>query len=345
MKNKISLIAIFCLATSGANALDYTTDKWRLALDADGMVGFLENRDDKPIFINDWNVKATATYRLDSARRIGAVYSIDADSVDDKNYIHDAFILFQDRNLGRAEFGLTHSIARKMGLGLPDVGYLKLNDKSILYKKFDLNKVLISDTTATTGHESIRLNLATVSTDYGQYGLSVAGGGDDYDFALDTAAKFKQSLGKTKTAYSIALSYMDKPHGYEENSFTPPVYADWRAQAALGFNLSYNSFVFGASARLIYDEKPAFKTSDGLVAGTGVSYDFLQSSVSLNYLYSNTNLWTHHDKNTGMELNGEYMNTIIASFRYKYTEHTSMFMSGGLAHTVPFFAVGLKSGF
>ena len=345
MRKKISLIAICCIFGTNAYALDYTTDKWRLALDANGMVGFLENKDDSAIFINDWDVKASATYRLNSAQRIGAVYSIDADSVDDKNYVHDAFILFQDRDIGRAELGMTHSIARKMGLGLPDIGYLKLNNKSILYKKFDLNKVLISDTTATTGHESLRLNLATVSTDYGQYGLSIAGIGDDYDFAIDTAAKFKQPLGKLKAAYSIALSYMDKPHGYEENSFTAPVYADWRGQAALGLNLQYNSFVFGASARLIYDEKPVLKTSDGLVAGTGVSYDFLQSSVSLNYLYSNTNLWTHHDKNTGMELNGGYMNTLIASFRYKYTEHTALFMSGGLAHTVPFISVGLKSGF
>ena len=309
------------------------------------MAGFLETRKEKPLGIYDWNVKTGATYRIDANRRIGAVYSIDADAVDSNEYVHDAFVMYQDKTVGRAEFGLTHSIARKMGLGLPDVGYLRLNDKSILYKKLNLNKVLISDTTATTNHDALRLNLATVSTDYGQYGVSFAGPGGDFDFAIDTAAKFKQPLGKLKTAYSVALSYMDKPHGYEDNSFTPPVNADWRGQAALGLNLQYNSFVFGLSSRLIYDEKPIGKVSDGLVAGTGLSYDFLQSSISLNYLFSDTNLWKHNDKITGNELSGEYTNTLIASFRYKYTEHTSIFMSGGLAHATPFFAVGIRSGF
>ena len=345
MNKKISLIATCCLFGANAYALDYSTDKWKFTLNADGMVGFLETKDDKPIGINDWDAKATMTYRINSDQRLGLVYSIDEDSVESDFYAKDAFILFQDKNVGRAEFGLTHSIARKMGLGLPDVGYMRLNDKSILYKKLNLNKVLISDTTATTGHETLRLNLATVSTDYGQYGLSVAGGGSDFDFAIDTAAKYKQPLGKLKAAYSIALSYMDKPKGYEDNSFTPPIYADWRGQVALGLNLQYNSFVFGLSSRLIYDENPIGKAADGLVAGTGLSYDFLQSSVSLNYLFSDTNLWKHNDKITGNEISGDYTNTIIASFRYKYTEYTSVFMSGGLAHTTPFFAVGIRSGF
>jgi hypothetical protein len=342
---KTSLVALCCLFCVNAHALDYSTQKWDFQLDVDGMAGFLETKDDKPLGIIDWDVKASAIYHLNSTQRIGAVYSIDADCVEDDEYIHDAFVLFQDRNIGRAEFGLTHSIARKMGLGLPDVGYLRINNKSILYRKLNLKEVLISDTTATTGHESLRLNLATISTNYGQYGLSIAGGGDDFNFALDTAAKFKQPLGKLKAAYSIALSYMDKPHGYEENSYTPPVYADWRSQAALGLNLQYNSFIFGISTRLIYDENPIGQTSDGLVAGTGLSYDFLQSSVSVNYLFSDTNLWAHHDKITGEEISGDYTNTVITSFRHKYSEHTSLFMSAGIADTIPFFAVGIKTGF
>jgi len=345
MNKKISLIAICCLFGANAYALDYTTDNWRFTLDADGMAGFLETKDDKPLGIYDWNVKTSATYRINSTQRVGAVYSIDADAVDDETYIHDAFVLFQDKDIGRAEFGLTHSIARKMGLGLPDVGYMRINDKSILYRKLNLKKVLISDTTATTGHEALRLNLATVSTDYGQYGLSVAGAGDDFDYAIDTAAKYKQPLGKLKAAYSVALSYMDKPHGYEENSYTPPIYADWRGQVALGLNLQYNSFIFGLSSRFIYDENPTGRVSDGFVAGTGVSYDFLQSSISINYLFSDTNMWKHNDKLTGTELSGDYTHTGIASFRYKYTERTAIFMSGGIADTTPFFAVGIKSGF
>ena len=345
MIKKISFLAMFCLFSANAHAIDYATDNWKFTLNANGMGGFLETKNDNPLGIYDWDVKTSATYSIDANRRIGAVYSIDADSVDSDEYIRDAFVMFQDKTVGRAELGFTHSIARKMGLGLPDVGYLRVNDKSILYKKLNLNKVLISDTTATTKHDALRLNLATVSTDYGQYGVSFAGPGGDFDFAVDTAAKFRQPLGKLKAAYSVALSYMDKPDGYEDNSYTPPVYADWRSQVALGLNLQYNSFVFGVSSRLIYDENPIGKTSDGLVAGTGVSYDFLQNSVSLNYMFSDTNLWDHNDKITGAKMTGDYTNTVIASFRHKYTEYTSIFMSGGLASTTPFFAVGLRTGF
>ncbi|MBO7644916.1 MAG: hypothetical protein J6S57_01265, partial [Alphaproteobacteria bacterium] len=80
-------------------------------------------------------------------------------------------------------------------------------------------------------------------------------------------------------------------------------------------------------------------------AGTGVSYDLLQSSVSLTYLFSDTNVWKHTTRD-GIEIDyGDYVHTILASFRYKYTENTSLFMSGGLADATPFFAVGLKSGF
>ena len=333
------------MASSNAFALDYRADNWTFKLDADGMVGFLEPKTDKPIFINDWDVKAQIFYNFNNAQRFGAVYSIDADCVDDKEYIHDAFVLFEDRDYGRAEFGLTHSIARKMGLGLPDVGYLRINDKSILHKKLDIKRVLISDTTATTGHETLRLNLATRSTEYGQYGLSVSGGGDDYNYAIDGAFKIKQPHGKLKSAYYIAVSYMDKPEDYSENSFSPHVTADWRGQIAMGVNLQYNSFIWGTSARMIYDKDPIAKTADGFIAGTGISYDLLQSSISLNYLFSDTNVWNHRDKITHEKLNGDYVHTILASFRYKYTEKTAVFMSAGYRATTPFFAVGIRTGF
>ena len=341
----LSLFACCAIVSTNALALDYRADNWTFKLDADGMVGFLEPKTDKPIFINDWDVKAQIFYNFNNAQRFGAVYSIDADSVDDKEYVHDAFVLFEDRDYGRAEFGLTHSIARKMGLGLPDVGYLRVNNKSILHKKLKLKRVLISDTTATTGHETLRLNLATHATEYGQYGLSVSGGGDDYNYAIDGAFKIKQPHGKLKSAYYVAVAYIDNPKNYEENSFSPRVTADWRGQIAMGVNLQYNSFIWGTSARMIYDKDPIAKTADGFIAGTGVSYDLLQSSISLNYLFSDTNVWNHRDKITHKKLNGDYVHTILASFRYKYTEKTAVFMSAGYTATTPFFAVGIRTGF
>ena len=346
MKQKIIyLLFVFCTISSTANAIDYKTGNWNFKLDGDGMVGFLEPKNDKIIFINDWDVKAQISYNINRTQRIGAVYSIDADCVEDKEYVHDAFILFEDRDYGRAEFGLTHSIARKMGLGLPDVGYLRINNKSILHKKLDLNRVLISDTTATTGHESLRLNLATRTTNYGQYGLSISGGNDDYKYAIDGAVKIKRPNGKLKSAYSVAISYMDNPENYSENSFSPSVTADWRGQIALGLNLQYNSIIWGTSVRMIYDEKPIMQTADGLIAGTGLSYDLLQSSISLSYLFSDTKVWEHRDKITNQKMDGDYVHTILASFRYKYAKYTSLFMSGGLTDSTPFFAVGIKTGF
>ena len=342
---KTSLLLCMCAMSTNAIAMDYKKDNWTFRLDADGMVGFLELRDDKPIFIDDWEIKGQILYNFDKTRRIGAVYSIDADAVDDREYVHDAFVLFEDRDYGRVEIGLTHSIARKMGLGLPDVGYLRINDKSILYKKLDLKRVLISDTTATTGHETLRINLATRATEYGQYGLSVSGGSDDYNYAIDGAFKIKRPAGKLKSAYYVALSYMDKPEDYVESTFSPHVTADWRGQVAMGVNLQYNSFIWGTSARMIYDENPIAKTADGFVAGTGVSYDLLQSSLSLSYLFSDTNVWNHRNKITNEKMAGDYLHTILASFRYKYTEYTSIFMSGGITDTKPFFAVGIRSGF
>ena len=342
---KISLLLCMCAMSTNAIALDYQMDNWTFRLDADGMAGFLELRDDKPIFIDDWELKGQVLYNFNKTQRIGAVYSIDADSVDEHEYIHDAFVLFEDRNYGRMEIGLTHSIARKMGLGLPDVGYLRINDKSILYKKLDMKRVLISDTTATTGHETLRINLATRATEYGQYGMSVSGGSDDYNYAIDGAFKIKRPAGKLKSAYYVAFSYMDEPEDYTENTFSPQVTADWRGQVAMGVNLQYNSFIWGTSARVIYDKNPIAKTADGFVAGTGVSYDLLQSSLSLNYLFSDTNVWNHRDKITNDKMRGDYLHTVLASFRYKYTEYTSVFMSGGITDTNPFFAVGLRTGF
>lgn len=341
---RIGIIIATVLISAKAFALDYKTDNWTFKLDADGMIGFLQEKIDQSEFIDDWEVKAQIFYKFNDTQRFGTVYSIDADSVEDKTYIHDAFILFEDRTIGRAEFGLTHSVARKMGLGLPDVGYLRINDDSILHKELDLKRVLISDTAATTGYKALHLNLATKSTDYGQYGISVSGLTDDYNYAIDMAVKLKQPYGKLKAAYSFALSYMNKPENYEEQSFNPTITADWRGQVALGINLQYNSWIWGTSARMIYDHKPINIPSDGFVVGSGLSYDLLQYSVSLTYLYSDTTVWKHSENKETREYN-DYIHTVLASFRYKYSENTHLFMSGGIASDKPFFAVGLKAGF
>ena len=342
--NKSFFLIPILLYTADSAALDYKSDNWTFKLNADGMAGFLQEKSDKSDFINDWEIKGQLFYHFNNTQRFGAIYSIDADSVEDKEYVHNAFILFEDRTIGRMEFGLTHSIARKMGLGLPDVGYLRINDDSILHKKLDLKKVLISDTTATTGHKALHLNLATTYTDYGQYGISVSGLTDDYNYAIDMAIKIKQPSGKLKAAYSFGLSYMNKPENYSEHSFTPNVTADWRGQVAVGINLQYNSLIWGTSARMIYDYNPVYIASDGLIVGSGFSYDLLQYTISLNYLYSDTTVWKHEKDILTHEYN-DYIHTWLAAFRYKYSDNAHLFMSGGITSDTPFFAVGLKVGF
>jgi len=343
MKLKIVyIIPLIVCAFSEAKALDYTINKFDLKLDLEGMAGALSSKKDTVLFINDWDAKGQILYKHNPENKFGLVYSIDSECVEEDKYIHDAFLLYENKNIGRAELGLTYSIVRKMGLGLPDVGYLRINDKSIIYKKINIDKPLIADTIATTGHDALRVNLASKSTTYGQYGVSVSGITDNYDYGLDIAYKYKQSSGKLKTAYSLGLSVMNKPNNYEENSFTPALTADWRNQISAGINLQYNSWIFGITSRLIYDKNPITTPTDGIVAGTGVSYDFLNSSLSLSYLLSDTSIWKHdnHNNNTNTRTN-----TILTSFRYKYTNYLSMFVSGGIADVSPFISAGLKAEF
>jgi len=336
MKKYLYLIPL--LFTANAFAVDYQIGDFDLSLDVEGMIGTLGKKIHNYAFINDWDVKGQVIYHINEKNKIGAVYSLDSECVGEDEYIHDAFLLYENKNMGRIELGLTHSIARKLGLGLPDVGGLRINEKSILYKKMPNEHNVISDTTITSGHEALRLNIATKSTHVGQYGISVSGLSDSYDYNVDFAFKIKQPHGKIKTAYSFGLSFIDNPKNYEENSFTSEVNADWRGQAELGFNMHYNSYVFSVSSRLIYDKNPIGINSDGLVVGTGVSYDFLNYTLSVNYLFSDTGIWNHYtDK--------KIYNTVLSSVQYKYTENTSMFISGGVVNSNPFLSAGLKVEF
>ncbi|MCQ2574620.1 MAG: hypothetical protein MJ156_00765 [Alphaproteobacteria bacterium] len=339
LKSLLFLILSMCIFFE-THALEYNLNKFNFKLDLEGMAGILESKKDKPLFINDWDVKGQAFYKINSNHKLGLVYSLDADCVEEDEYIHDAFMLYENKKMGRAELGLTYSVIRKMGLGLPDVGYLRINERSIIYKKLHTDKTFIADTTATTGHEALRINLATTNTAYGQYGLSVSGITDNYKYGIDFAYKYKQSSGKLKTAYSFGISLIDKPENYVENSFTNPVTSDWRSQLALGVNLQYNSWIFGISSRVIYDKNPITQPTDGFIAGTGISYDVLSSSFSVSYLFSNTGIWKHNNYDKQ-----DLTNTILASYRYKYTNSLSMFVSGGIADTSPFISAGLKIEF
>lgn len=321
-----------------AQAWQFNYDRFSLKINGYGTIGLLEPKDIKPDFVGDWRLRTQMNYAIASGQTLGLVYAIDAASVDEEKYIREAFGFWESSRFGRIEFGLTDSIARKLGVGLPDVGGLRINDKPLFYKKIRPDGAVISDTTLTTGRSALRLNIVSLPNNFMQYGVSFAGLTDNYDYAIDAGLKIRQPEGKIKTAFAFGASFMDKPNNYSTDAYTPVVNADWRAQLSAGLNLQYNSWIWGLSARLMYDEKPIGPVSDGLAVGTGVSYDLLNYSLSLSYVFSDTGIWNRDVK--------DYMdNTIIGSFRYKYSENVDGWMSLGFTSDTPFVSAGIRITF
>ncbi len=332
---KIALMIMALAAPVTANAYQVDLGRTTLRLTGYATSGVLEPDFETPNFIGDWRARGELNFDATAAQKIGAVYAIDTSAVDEERYIREGFAFWQHRDFGRIEAGFTDSVARKLGVGLPDVGGLRINDKPLFYKKIKPDGVVISDGVISTGRTALRANIVSMPTNGVQYGLSAAGLTDDYDYTIDAALKIRRGTGKVKTAYALGASFMNRPDGFHSDSFTPDVYADWRAQLAAGFNLQYNSWIWGLDARLIYDENPVGVVSDGLAIGTGVSYDFLHYSVSATYIMSDTGIW-HADAPNYMD------HTAVGSFRYKYSENVDLWMSLGLTSDTPFFAVALR---
>ncbi len=336
--SKITLAIFGILMPMMANAYKIEYGRSTLNLTGYATGGFIEPDFETPNFIGDWRARGELSFDATDTHRVGAVYAIDASAVDEERYIREAFTYYQNKNYGRIEVGFTDSIARKLGVGLPDVGSLRVNDKPLFYKKITPLGAVIADTTITTGRTALRTNIVSMPTSGIQYGISVAGLTDDYNAAYEFGLKLRNPSGKIKSAWSFGASFMDKPNGYRSDSFTPRVYADWRAQGSLGLNVQYNSWIFGTTARVIYDRNPIGETSDGMAIGTGISYDLLKSSVSLTYILSDTDVWAH-------DVAGYVDNTVVGSFRYKYSENVGMWMSIGTTSKTPFLSVGMKLTF
>jgi hypothetical protein len=212
-----------------------------------------------------------------------------------------------------------------------------VNDNPLFYKKVAPSGPVVSNTTLTSGRYDPRINIVSVPTKALQYGLSVAGLSRNYDYSVDLGVKYRQPAGKTKTACSFGASFIDSPENFQTDVFAPRVTADWRAQVSAGMNLQYNSWVWGLSGRVIYDENPVV-ASDGFAVGTGISYDFLKYSLSASYLLSDTGVW---DKNVR-----DYMShTGIMSFRYKYSENVDSWISLGISSGLPFLGAGVRATF
>lgn len=340
MTNKIALIAVVgMIMSANAYGFAYSSGPWDLRLTGHGTAGFIEPDFENPDFLGDWYVRAQAAYSVSAGNTIGAVYSIDAMAVDDRDWMHDAFLYYQARRIGRIEVGITDSVARKLSVGLPDVGGMRINDRPLFYKKIHPQYGVIGDTSVTSGRRALRINAVSNSTGSAQYGVSLAGLTDDYDVALDVGMKIRRPSGKVKTAISLGASLIENPENYSTDTYIAPLTADWRAQTAIGFNLQYNSWVWGLDARAIYDRNPIGSvSSDGISLGSGVSYDFLKYSLSVSYVLSETGLWDGDIKNRDIH-------TGLASFRYKYSEYTNLWISLGITSDTPFVACAMRVSF
>ena len=323
----------------GAYALDYNIGNTDFRLTGYGTFGMINPDVETPLSIGDWRVRGQITNSSIQDTKLGFVYAMDKTSLDKGNFSREVFAFLQSKSVGRIEFGFTDSIARKLGLGLPDVGGLRINDRPLYNEKIIPDGAVIADTTLTSGRSnSLRLNAVSNSSNGVQYGVSVSGITDDYKWAADAGIKYRKSSGKLKSAYSVGASFMNRPDNFDNEIYTPGVTADWRAQMSMSMNLQYNSWIFGLSGRVIYDQNPIGEVSDGFVVGTGVSYDLLQYSISLVYMMSDTGVWQN-------DVDDFIDNTVVASFRYKYSENVDGWISGGATSKTPFISAGMRITF
>lgn len=338
IKRLYTTFAIIFLVPNVAHALQYDMGKFSAKLSGYATGGFINPDFESPLGIGDWRGRAQLTYDINDEYKLGAVYALDKAALDKGNLSRETFGYIESREYGRVEFGLTDSIARKLGVGLPDVGGLRINDRPLYNEKIIPDGAIIADTTLTSGRSDPRINIVSAPTNGVQYGVSASGFATNYDYAVDAGLKIRRPSGKVKTAYSFGISFMDAPRDFDNEVYTPGVTADWRAQMSLGMNLQYNSWVWGLSGRVIYDNNPIGEISDGFVVGTGVSYDLLRYSVSLTYMLSDTGVWQS-------DVNDFVDHMAIASFRYKYSENVDGWISGGITSQTPFISVGLRLTF
>lgn len=338
LKKVYTALAIGIIMPNAAHALQYDMGKFSARFTGYATGGVINPDIESPLFIGDWRGRVQLTYAANDEYKFGAVYALDQTALDKGNFSRETFGYIESRDYGRIEFGLTDSIARKLGVGLPDVGGLRINDRPLYNEKIIPDGPIIADTTLTSGRNDPRINIVSAPTNGVQYGVSASGFATNYDYAVDAGLKIRRPSGKVKTAYSLGLSFMDNPRKFDNEVYTPGVTADWRGQMSLGMNLQYNSWVWGTTARVIYDNKPIGEVSDGFVVGTGVSYDLLRYSVSLTYMFSDTGVWQSDVKNFEDH-------TAIASFRYKYSENVDGWISGGITSKTPFVSAGLRLTF
>lgn len=337
MTKKFIAALLILLASDPVYAWTYQRGRTAVKINGFAAPGLMQPDFKDGDFVGDWRLRGQMNYATARGQSLGAVYSVDALATSEGHFARDAFVFYEMASYGRVELGLTDSIAKKLGVGLPDVGGLRINDQSLIYKEIRPDGAVIADTTLGDGRYGPRINVASIPRSGMQYGLSLSALDSHYDFATDAAVKIRMPNGTLKTAFTLGASYIDSPDNMRVGTGAQNLTADWRAQATAGLNLQYKGWIMAATVRLVYDRDAVGRPSDGIAAGVGASYDLLKYTISATYLFSDTGIWDNHPA---------YANhTVLTSLRYKYSEHVDGWVSLGLSTDTPFVAAGMRLTF
>jgi hypothetical protein len=101
---------------NSANALQYNNGRHAFRFDASGSAGVIEPEFKDTLFLGDFEVGAKYNYAVARGQTLGLVYEYDSESLDDHDFAHDAFALWEIQDIGRIEVGYTSSVARKLSV-------------------------------------------------------------------------------------------------------------------------------------------------------------------------------------------------------------------------------------
>ena len=106
------LTCLAAIASANAAPIEYNDGYFSARVSGYGNVGIIEPNFalNNVAFLGDWSVRGQMTYAADETHKLGMVYSLNQQTVDEKGYINDLFALWQVKGLGRLEIGLTDSV-------------------------------------------------------------------------------------------------------------------------------------------------------------------------------------------------------------------------------------------
>ena len=109
-----SLIAM--IVSANAAPIEYKKGNFTARFSGYGNVGVIEPefRLKDARLVGDWSARGQITYNVNDENKLGLVYSLNQQTIDDGDAINDLFALWQIRGHGRLEIGLTDSVAEKL---------------------------------------------------------------------------------------------------------------------------------------------------------------------------------------------------------------------------------------